>query len=292
MNKEENKVSFGLERVSKDQKQTRVNHIFTRVANRYDLMNDLMSFGIHRLWKDRAILKANPQPGHVFIDLAAGTGDLSIRYLNHAKTLTDLRQKRQKNLAFNSKKSSHHQTSKKTTAFLVDLNVEMLLAGRQKTDAKVWNQSRDKKSSQTISMQSYNSRLYRICGNAHSLPFSDQFADCVMIAFGMRNIADMPLALAEIYRILKPGGQFLCLEFSHPPSKILKTIYTQYATHIIPKLGEKIANDRESYQYLIDSIETFPSAETFLEMIKQAGFKQTGYTFYSSGIVALHSGWR
>ena len=322
MQDKEGKVHFGFEQVSKEQKQRQVYGLFSRVAKRYDLMNDVMSLGIHRLWKDRVVIQANPQPGEIIIDLASGTGDLAERCFEQVENVRYFRGKR----ALHSFSPKPHTSSLDTdalTVFLVDINSDMLRAGKNRQQMQKRRSGRqeglnkdssinrhgfmglkhfgiytDVSDSASVSVADrfpdQKERLdpqYWICGNGQALPFTDSFADCVLIGFGMRNISDMPKTLKEIHRVLKPGGRFLCLEFSHPKPSFLNDLYAFYSFKVIPKLGKFIARDQAGYQYLVDSIRTFPQAKEFADMIEQAGFHKVDYRFYSGGVVAVHQGW-
>jgi len=251
----EKTIDFGYDEVPEDQKQGKVREVFDSVASKYDLMNDAMSLGIHRVWKDMTITKVNPQPGELLIDVAGGTGDLARRFIKKAN---DVRLRR---------------GGKPARSIICDINAEMLLAG---IDANK-DQGLD---------------LTRICGNAEALPFPDNYCDAVTIAFGIRNVTHRDKALSEFHRILKPGGRLAVLEFSTPPEKFLRTIYDAYSFGVIPKLGKWFAGDGDSYQYLIESIRRFPKQDAFAEMVKAAGFSQVSWQDYSGGIACLHFGWK
>lgn len=246
-------TSFGFRDVPKTEKASLVRGVFDRSARRYDLMNDLMSLGIHRAWKDMTIERANPQPGEVLIDVAGGTGDLA--------------------RAFVAKAEKRRQTrgGSPARAIVCDINEQMLLAGLKRGDAE---------------------QLDWAVGNAECLPFEDNTADCVTIAFGIRNVTNRVTALKEMRRVLKPAGRFLCLEFSRPTTRALERIYDAWSFNAIPVIGEAIAKDRDSYQYLVESIRRFPHQDAFADELKEAGFGQVSVTNYSGGIAALHTGWR
>jgi demethylmenaquinone methyltransferase/2-methoxy-6-polyprenyl-1,4-benzoquinol methylase len=248
-------IDFGFEDVPVDEKARRVRGVFDSVASNYDLMNDAMSLGVHRVWKDMAITKVNPQPGEILIDVAGGTGDLSRRFIGRAE---QVRQRR---------------GGRSAQAYIVDVNAEMLLAGfDEKKDAGM--------------------DLTRVCGDGQRLPFADNFADVVTIAFGIRNVTDRDMALRDMHRILKPGGRFYCLEFATPPTEWLRKIYDMYSFNVIPRMGGMLAGDAESYQYLVESIRKFPKQQQFAGMIETAGFKRVGYQDYTGGVCALHWGWK
>ncbi len=244
-------TSFGFQTVPTPAKQGMVRDVFARVAGKYDLMNDLMSAGLHRPWKDALAAKANPQPGMTIVDLAGGTGDVARRL----KRLADqARQRRGGDAA---------------RVMVIDINADMLQAGRARgLDEMIWVQ-----------------------GNAEQLPLPDGCADLYTIAFGIRNVTHRAQALAEAYRILKPGGRFLCLEFSavHPT---LRPFYDAFSFQVIPRLGQMAAGDAASYRYLVESIRRFPDQKTFLGEIAAAGFARGGYDNFTHGAAALHWGYK
>lgn len=248
-------IDFGFEDVPVEEKAGRVRGVFDSVAGSYDVMNDAMSMGVHRIWKDMTIAKINPQPGEIHIDIAGGTGDLARRFIKRAE---QVRQRRGGDSA---------------KAFIVDINAEMLLAGIDERKDKDLD-------------------LTRVCGNAQTLPFPDNYADVVTIAFGIRNVTDRDMALRDMRRILKPGGRFYCLEFSTPPTEWLRKIYDLYSFNVIPKMGGMLAGDSESYQYLVESIRKFPKQEQFADMVRNAGFNRVDYEDYTGGVCALHWGWK
>lgn len=248
----EAKSSFGFRDVGATEKVALVRGVFDRVADNYDLMNDLMSAGVHRVWKDMAVARLNPRPGETIIDVAGGTGDMARRMVRRARAV----QKR--------------RGGPDLKVFLLDYNAEMVRAGRERGSEPeiVWG-----------------------VGDAMGLPLPDACADAYVISFGLRNVADVQKALNEARRVLKPGGRFLCLEFSRPVAEALRRAYDAYSFKVIPALGEMVAKDRESYQYLVESIRRFPDQKTLQAMMDRAGFRQTGFTNYSGGVVALHHGW-
>lgn len=248
-------IDFGFEEIPPEEKQSRVRGVFDSVAKNYDVMNDAMSMGIHRVWKDMTINKINPQPGELLIDVAGGTGDIARRFIKKAD---EVRLRR---------------GGEPARAIICDINAEMLLAGIDtKKDAGM--------------------DLTRICGNAESLPFPDNYADAVTIAFGIRNVTNRDKALEEFHRVLKPGGRLCVLEFSTPPTKALRAIYDAYSFAVIPRLGGLLADDKDSYQYLVESIRRFPRQQAFKDMIDAAGFKRAGWHDFTGGIAALHWGWK
>ncbi|MCA8889118.1 MAG: class I SAM-dependent methyltransferase [Parvularculaceae bacterium] len=250
-------ASFGFQDVPADDKARLVRGVFDRVASRYDLMNDLMSAGVHRVWKAAFISRLAPGPGETILDVAGGTGDIASAFISAA----DRRQSQ--------------KTQSAARAIICDINREMLVAGISRHDAK-----------------ELSGRIRRICGDAEKLPLPDKCVDVVTIAFGIRNVTNIDAALREARRVLKIGGRFACLEFSHPITQGLQTAYDAYSYNVIPWLGEKVAGDRESYQYLVESIRRFPRQDTFLQMLKDAGFARAAYTNYTGGVAAIHSGWR
>lgn len=253
----EDETSFGFRKVKSSEKAELVRDVFDSVAGRYDLMNDLMSGGVHRVWKSVMLDRLSPQPGDTLIDVAGGTGDVAIGFLNRANGRPSA-----------DKKLPAH-------AVICDINYEMLCAGVGRASAK-----------------SLASQLTRICGDAEHLPFESGKADAYTVAFGIRNVTDMDTALKEARRVLKPGGRFLCLEFSHPITEGFQKIYDAYSFNVIPWLGEKIANDGPSYAYLVESIRKFPGQEAFAARIREAGFGRVKYENLTGGIAALHMGWR
>lgn len=248
-------IDFGFEEVPIGDKQGRVRGVFDSVASNYDLMNDAMSMGIHRIWKDMTITKLNPQPGELLIDVAGGTGDLARAFIRKADA------------------ARRRRGGPPARAVVCDINAEMLLAG---IDAK----------------KDAGLDMSRVCGNAESLPFPDNYADALTISFGIRNVTDRPKALREFLRVLKPGGRLCILEFSTPPAKALRAIYDAYSFAVIPPLGGLLAGDKDSYQYLVESIRRFPRQRAFADMIEEAGFSGVGWDDYTGGIAALHYGWK
>ncbi len=249
---DEDKVSFGFEDVSRDEKSRRVKGVFASVAGRYDLMNDLMSAGIHRVWKANMIAWLNPQPGEVLIDVAGGTGDIARAFVRKADEV-----------------AARRKSDVETMAFVSDINEAMLVAGIRKTDRN----------------------MPRVACDAAALPFPDRCADAVTISFGIRNVVEIDRALRDFRRVLKPGGRFACLEFSHMTHRVLQDAYDRYSFSVIPALGELVTGDRASYQYLVESIRRFPNQEDFAAKVKAAGFGQVNYVNYSGGVAALHTGW-
>lgn len=245
-------ATFGFRDVDPREKPGLVRGVFDRVASRYDLMNDVMSAGVHRLWKDATAARLNPQPGETIIDCAGGTGDMARRFADLARRARDRR------------------GGDDARILVVDYNAEMIAAGRAR---------------------GLEPEIDWAVGDAQRLPLPDACADAYVISFGIRNVTDIPATLREARRVLKPGGRFLCLEFSRPPAPALARLYDAYSFKVIPFMGERIAGDRDSYQYLVESIRRFPDQKTFQGMIEAAGFRRAGYTNFTGGVAALHHGW-
>ncbi len=241
------RTHFGYRDVAWEDKSTLVRGVFERVASRYDIMNDVMSLGMHRLWKQRFVACARGNAKSVFLDVAGGTGDIALR----------IRER------FNA------------PVMVCDINAAMLNEGRAR-----------------MIDTGQADGLRHVCGNAESLPIPSASVDVYTIAFGIRNVTDIPQALREAYRVLKPGGQFLCLEFSPEILPALKPVYDMYSFSLLPRFGQWIAKDRDSYQYLAESIRRFPAPSVFESMIKDAGFTRTKYEKLSGGICAIHMGVR
>ena len=244
----ENTTHFGFETVREDEKAGRVQGVFSSVASKYDIMNDVMSVGIHRIWKEAMMDWLAPRTGQKLLDVAGGTGDISFKFLGRA--------------------GSGHAT-------VCDITESMLIAGKTRAE--------------TATM---SDRLDWVVGDAMALPFADNTFDVYTISFGIRNVTRPQEALNEAFRVLRPGGRLMVLEFSQLPSPMMQAAYDAYSFNVIPRMGQLIANDRDSYQYLVESIRKFPDQETFLEMVKIAGFENAKYRNLSLGIAALHSGWK
>ena len=222
--------------------------VFTNVASKYDVMNDVMSVGIHRVWKDAMMDWLAPRDGQHLLDVAGGTGDIAFRFLKRAPG---------------------------ARATVLDMTESMLIEGQKRAEAEQMAE-----------------KLDWIVGDAMALPFEDNSFDVYTISFGIRNVTRIPDALSEAYRVLKPGGRLMVLEFSQLPNAGMQKLYDLYSFNVIPKMGKLIANDADSYQYLVESIRKFPDQEMFASMIREAGFDMVKYRNLSLGIAALHSGWK
>jgi demethylmenaquinone methyltransferase/2-methoxy-6-polyprenyl-1,4-benzoquinol methylase len=243
---------FGYQNIPLADKQGRVDDVFHSVARRYDLMNDLMSGGLHRAWKDALLSAVNPPKSdrdfHL-LDLAGGTGDVAFRVVEAGGA--------------------------GTRVTVCDINAEMLAVGAERAVKR-----------------GLDDRVSFEQGNAEELPYADKSFDCVTIAFGIRNVPQIDKALAEAYRVLKLGGRFLCLEFSAVDVPGLDKLYELYSFQLIPRIGQAVTGDREAYQYLVESIRKFPRPRRFAQMIEAAGFRRVSFTPMTGGVVALHSGWK
>ena len=239
------KVNFGDELVTPEEKTRRVGEVFSSVARRYDIMNDLMSGGMHRLWKDRFVAKVKPRPGERILDMAGGTGDIAFRMAKRGALVT-----------------------------VSDINQDMLDVGMERARNRAikglsWSQE-----------------------NAERLSFTDASFDAYTIAFGIRNVTDIPAALREAHRVLKRGGRFYCLEFSTSEWPGFGQLYDSYSEHVIPRIGKVVAGDEDSYRYLVESIRRFPRMDLFRAIIGEAGFQSTSVEPILGGLVAIHGGWK
>ena len=241
--------NIGFKKVSKEQKPKLVNKVFDSVAFRYDLMNDLMSAGLHRLWKDNFIDWLAPRKNTHLLDVAGGTGDIAFRFINRTKN--------------------------QAAVTVIDRNENMLKEGKRRSNSgKV------------------ETDLEWVCGDAMKLPFKNEVFDYYTISFGIRNVLDLKKCLSEAFRVLKPGGRIMILEFSKVQNQTLNKIYDVFSFNVVPRLGKLIANDAESYQYLIESIRKFPSQEKLANLVTEVGFRQVKYRNLTQGVVAMHSGWK
>jgi len=240
---------FGFREVPESAKAGMVGQVFSSVASRYDVMNDVMSFGIHRLWKRFTIEQAGVRTGQKVLDLAGGTGDLAAQFVTQVGTAGSVT--------------------------VADINAAMLDVGRAR-----------------FADRGLAGNVEFVQANAECLPFQDNHFDCITIAFGLRNVTHIDAALASMFRVLKPGGRLLVLEFSKPVLPGLNAVYDAYSFHLLPKLGKLIANDEESYRYLVESIRKHPDQETLKAMMEKAGFERAHYFNLSGGIVALHKGYK
>jgi demethylmenaquinone methyltransferase/2-methoxy-6-polyprenyl-1,4-benzoquinol methylase len=248
MTESDKTTHFGFETVREEDKAGRVQGVFSSVASKYDIMNDVMSGGVHRIWKDAMMDWLAPRPGQRLLDVAGGTGDISFRFLKRA--------------------GSGHST-------VLDITESMLVEGRKRAEA-----------------ESMHDQLDWVVGDAMALPFPDNTFDVYTISFGIRNVTRPQDALNEAYRVLRPGGRLMVLEFSQLPNPMMQKAYDTYSFNVIPRMGQIVAGDRDSYQYLVESIRNFPDQETFLGMVRAAGFDNAKYRNLTLGVAALHSGWK
>ena len=244
-------ASFGFREVPEAEKEGLVREVFSSVARNYDVMNDLMSGGVHRLWKDAMVEWLNPQPAWRVLDVAGGTGDIAFRIADMARS-----------------------RGGEAEIVVCDINADMLGEGVRRAQAKG------------------EGAVSWVCGDAEKLPVPDASMDAYTIAFGIRNVTHIDRALAEARRVLKPGGRFLCLEFSRVEAPGLDTLYEAFSFSVLPKLGEMVAQDAESYRYLAESIRRFPPQAKFARMIEKAGLSRVKVRNLTGGIAALHSAWK
>ena len=249
---DEEVTHFGYTDVTLGEKQDLVDDVFHKVAGRYDLMNDLMSGGLHRVWKDVLVAKVKPSRTRAFhhLDVAGGTGDVAFRVARAG--------------------------GPQTSVTVLDINPDMLAVGEERAGK----------------LKRVNGKLEFVTGNAEALPLPDNSFDCYTIAFGIRNVPRIDRALAEAYRVLKRGGHFLCLEFSDVDVPGLDRIYDTFSFNVIPRMGRLVAGDGEPYRYLVESIRKFPTADYFADLVGDAGFRNVSFTRLSGGIVAIHSAWK
>ena len=239
---------FGFQTIPEAKKANKVQNVFTSVAGKYDIMNDIMSAGIHRIWKESMMNWLLPKPGQKLLDVAGGTGDISLKFLERA--------------------GSGHAT-------VLDLTEKMLAVGKAR--------AKDSGAPKCLDW---------VVGDAMALPFQDNLFDVYTISFGIRNVTHPYRALTEAYRVLRPGGRLMVLEFSQIPVPLVQKAYDLYSFKVIPELGKLITGDRESYRYLVESIRNFPDQENFLKLLNEASFENTSYRNLSLGIAAIHSGWK
>lgn len=249
MANETNKTThFGYRDVPESEKAGMVHGVFSNVASKYDIMNDVMSGGIHRIWKEAMMDWLAPRAGQRLLDVAGGTGDVAFRFLQRAGV---------------------------AEAVVLDMTENMLTEGRKRAEAAA-----------------LDNQLDWIVGDAMALPFDDNSFDIYTISFGIRNVTRIPDALSEAYRVLRPGGRLMVLEFSQLPNPMMQKAYDLYSFNVIPKMGQVIAGDSDSYQYLVESIRKFPDQDRFAAMIRDAGFENVSYRNMTFGVAALHAGWK
>jgi demethylmenaquinone methyltransferase/2-methoxy-6-polyprenyl-1,4-benzoquinol methylase len=239
------KVNFGDELVSPEEKTRRVGHVFSSVARRYDVMNDLMSGGMHRLWKDRFVNRVKPRPGEDILDMAGGTGDVAFRMARRGARVT-----------------------------VADINADMLGVGKERAEGR-----------------GLTGLSWKV-ENAEALSLADGSFDAYTIVFGIRNVTDIPAALREAHRVLKRGGRYFCMEFSSSDWPGFAELYDAWATNVIPRIGKAVADDEDSYRYLVESIRRFPRPPQFRRMVSDAGFVRAAAEPMLGGLVTIHSGWK
>ncbi|XP_046738886.1 2-methoxy-6-polyprenyl-1,4-benzoquinol methylase, mitochondrial [Diprion similis] len=257
---ESRETHFGYQTVKESEKAKKVHTVFENVAGSYDVMNDAMSLGIHRVWKDIFIQRLGPTHGTKLLDVAGGTGDITFRYLNYLK-------------------NTRNPQNLQSQVTVCDINEAMLDVGKARAEKQGWTVDKG----YDITWQQ---------GDAEKLPFANDSFTAYTIAFGIRNVTHVENVLAEAYRVLQPGGRFLCLEFSHLNNEALQWIYDKYSFQMIPVMGMLIAGQWEPYQYLVESIRKFPRQDDFKNMIEDAGFRQVNYENLTFGVVAIHSGFK
>jgi len=245
-------ASFGIRDVDPKEKPALVSGVFDRVARRYDLMNDVMSLGWHRLWKDAAAARLNPQPGEFIVDCAGGTGDMAARLERMARS------------------AEGRRGGVPARIIVVDYNVNMVEVGQKRAK---------------------HGGICWAVGDAQRLPLADGSANAVCMAFGLRNVTDIGRAIAEVRRVLKGGGRFICLEFSRPANPLVRVAYDRYSFDLIPRLGSAVGRDRQAYEYLVESIRRFPDQDGLAGLLRGAGFGRVSFTNFAGGVCALHQGW-
>jgi len=278
---------FGFKTIPKSQKVSMVGSVFTNVADKYDVMNDAMSLGIHRLWKDEFVSILKPTPGSTILDVAGGTGDIAFRMFDSIRTSPLF------SPVFSSSKGTHTAPDKVSPTtiqpkpskiYVCDINPAMIEVGKHRSVEKGYSTSQDPS-------------LEWLVGDAEQLPLPNACVDAYTIAFGIRNCTNVDKVVREAYRVLKRGGRFMCLEFSHidslgPLNPVVQAIYDAYSFHVIPQMGEVIAKDKGSYEYLVESIRKFPRQNDFCELIEKEGFQMVSYKNMTFGVVAIHSGFK
>ncbi|CAH4030666.1 2-methoxy-6-polyprenyl-1,4-benzoquinol methylase, mitochondrial [Pieris brassicae] len=258
---ERKQTHFGFDTIDEEEKTKKVHEVFETVADKYDVMNDVMSLGIHRVWKDIFMQKLAPRPGTKLLDMAGGTGDITFRYINYLRNIRQI----------STEKPSHVTVS--------DINQSMLDVGKIRAERQGYT------GDPLVSLD-------WLCADAEKLPIPDESYNAYTIAFGIRNCTHVDKVLEEAFRVLQPGGRFMCLEFSHLSNTQLQWIYDQYSFQVIPVLGQLVAGQWKPYQYLVESIRQFPDQDRFKAMIEDAGFRQVSYENLTFGVCSIHSGFK
>lgn len=265
MEQQQSSTHFGYKEVPLEEKAELVQGVFSSVARNYDRMNDVMSFGVHRLWKQHLMAMIKPRAGQAFLDVAGGTGDIAFLLAREAER--DAQRCRAAN-------------GTRANITVCDITEGMLIEGRKRADQI------------KSPFPQYQSQFDWVCGTATGLAMPSNTFDCYTISFGLRNVDEPDKGLAEAYRVLKPGGRFFCLEFSHVVLPLLAPVYEAYSFNVIPQMGQLVAGDKDSYQYLVESIRKFPTQPKLESMMVEAGFERVSHTNMSGGIVAIHTGWK
>ncbi|CAF4804102.1 unnamed protein product [Pieris macdunnoughi] len=258
---ERKQTHFGFDTIDEEEKTKKVHEVFETVADKYDVMNDVMSLGIHRVWKDIFMQKLAPRPGTKLLDMAGGTGDITFRYINYLRNI------------------GQKQTDKPSHVTVSDINQSMLDVGKIRAERQGY------KGDPLVSID-------WLCADAEKLPIPDESYNAYTIAFGIRNCTHVDKVLEEAFRVLQPGGRFMCLEFSHLSNTQLQWMYDQYSFQVIPVLGQLVAGQWKPYQYLVESIRQFPDQDRFKAMIEDAGFRQVTYENLTFGVCSIHSGFK
>ncbi|KAL5016070.1 hypothetical protein ScPMuIL_005659 [Solemya velum] len=265
---EEKQTHFGYQYIPEEQKEKKVYEVFENVASKYDLMNDAMSTGVHRLWKDSFVKALAPSPGTQLLDMAGGTGDIAFRFLKYIKT-------QEEKIAAARQGTPEGEVTPMSHVTVADINKEMLKVGEMRAEKR-----------------GIKSGISWLQANAENLQFPENTFDAYTIAFGIRNCTHIDKVISEAYRVLKPGGRFMCLEFSRVGNPIIRSLYDLYSFQVIPVLGQVLARDWKSYQYLVESIRQFPDQDTFKRMIQDGGFKAVSFENLTFGVAAIHSGFK